>query len=594
MTRLGTIRTYFIERFFELLTTDFEFAKLREPKELFAADGSFNVSMTAAGFARIPTLAGVDARIAAATTKAQKMALRKFRDVLERTLVSLFGSLASETAASASALARCFAPVIRHPDSQAFWPVDTGRLLKFDDGSLRGSYQDANARQDLAGNLIDLMLENPVVWGGAATAAPPFEARIPFVATVGLDGTVPGFPDSPLTDGHLNLPAADARLTPGFFQPTLFAEMKPLRAAVENHAHYAATAAGGGRFTALRGNRTQWDPVAPFRDFQLSSRFAQGDVMLLFHAFYPVDDGHRRNKDGTGTNREFHHLAVGLLLPSLDSEHAGIHAKRAGLLFLTDGPTRAKVLPMAHPALAFVDDGGNESAGGTHAIVYATNRGVQSLSFSGSQVDSGGLTEVAEAGTDFDPDTAEWWLGLAGAAATGALAGLPAGPIGAAVGAIVGALLFLLIWALKKLFGGSDEREEEWTAHPALGQGQGALKSYGRPESHDIAPPGATPATGGTKPARAYEMKLIPHLPDDNLYGLDFAGGDLFRIVERTDRTEMLAWHAFPGGIGYQFDRPAPGRTEEAGTSIQNYFTLFLRKMHELQHARGMVTYFDA
>ena len=65
----------------------------------------------------------------------------------------------------------------------------------------------------------------------------------------------------------------------------------------------------------------------------------------------------------------------------------------------------------------------------------------------------------------------------------------------------------------------------------------------------DIGPPCTIPETGGTKQVRSYDLKVIPHFPDDNLYGLAFAGSYTFRIVDDSDRKDTLAWLAFEGGI---------------------------------------------
>ena len=66
MTRLQTIRSYFVERFFATLTNDPALTSLRHPAELFDAQGHFAVPASLAGYIRIPTFANLEQRIAAA------------------------------------------------------------------------------------------------------------------------------------------------------------------------------------------------------------------------------------------------------------------------------------------------------------------------------------------------------------------------------------------------------------------------------------------------------------------------------------------------------------------------------------------------
>lgn len=607
MSRLDTIRAYFIERFFVLLTSDPDFAGLTEPAEL-VGPGGWNVPTDASGFVRIPTLAALEARIAAATSPAQKEGLERFARVLGRTLAHLFGSLSVVSAETGRRWAARLAPVIRHPDGQAFWPVDPGRYLSVDDGTLRSRWYDGSGTQPLAGRLFAQLFEDPAAWSAAGLGTPPYVARVPFVATIGIDPSVPAFPASPLTAGHLDLPAADVRLGPGPMQPTIFVEMKPILATLQQNRHYARTAAGGGRFGALRHNRIHTDPllepepgaaartVGSLRsggasDTLMATR-ASDPVMLVFHGFYPADDGARRLGDGTGTNREFHHLAVGLLMAprGLAAESP---SRPSGVLFTSRTPTEIRAIPLHHPDVRLVDDAGRESPEGSHPLIFATTQAIQGLSSTQADLDRDRLGENGKEGLDYDPEDWQWWAGLASFTAAGALAGAPLGPIGAAVGAAVGALVFLLAWVLKELFGGSEDRTKEWTeSEPWPGSQGPSQTSFQQGSSHDLGPPGTTPETGGQTPGRAYALRAIDHFPDDNLYGLAFAGGDTFRIVDDPKRQETLAWHAFEGGIGYQLERPLPGRSEIAGTSMRSYFELFLRKYLEIQQAQAEVVYF--
>jgi hypothetical protein len=603
MTRLNTVRTYFIELFFKLLTSDPEFTGLSEPAELFDAAGNFDVPATPSGFVRMPSPAALHARITTASSPAQKEALERFHRVLIRVLEQLFGSLARMDAQGSADWARRLAPVIRYPDSQAYWPVNMSRLVGFDDGLLRARYYDVAGVRMLAGDLFALMFENPAVWEAPGTPKAPFESRTPFVATVGVDPSRPPYPTSPLTAGRLNLPAADARLTPGLMLPTLYAEMKSLGTAVRVNQAYATTAAAGGRFQPLRHNRIHTDPLlattrlagTQSASFVTGSALSRGadPLMLLFHGFHPVDDGARRTGDGTGTNREFHHLAVGLLLRLTQGGElpSSEELRRVGLLFLSHSPTEARVLPLSHPSLRFLDDAGEESSEGTHPVVIANRLKIQGYG-SGGNDDESPLADGANDALDYDPTDGEWWVGLGSAVALGAAAGSPAGPIGAAIGAAIGLLVYLLAWLLKELFGGDEDRQQEWTEQEPWPGDTGA-QSYQQSASHDIGPSGTTAETGGAKPGRSYVLEMIPHFPDSNLYGLSFAGADTFRIVDDAGLREMLAWRAFDGGIGYQFDRPMPGRAEAAGSSLCNYFDLFARKLQDLGRAQADVVYFD-
>ena len=604
MNRLDTIRTYFIERFFILLTGYPELVGLTEPAELFDTGGSFNVPANSSGFVRMPSLDGLQKRIDAAASPEQKDALERFKRILTSTLEQLFGSVAATNREIAEQTARQLAPIIRHPDNQTYWPVDVGNYLNYDDGTLRSRYYAQTGEQPLAGNLFSIMFNNPSVWSSAPNLPKkPFETHIPFAATVGIDGSVSPYPVSPLTAGRLNLPAADARLVPGRLQPTIFAEIKSLAAAVRTNLHYTSTAAAGGRYSPLRHNRIHADPVlrklrdvsirAPLTPIQEATTGHFVDpIMLMFHSFYPADDGARRKGDGTGTNREFHHLAVGLLFTQSVGDIAVVRRGRR-LLFISSSPTEVKVIPLNHPSLRFLDDSGQEHSEGSHPIIFANTLSTQGYGWQG-EVDKDPLKDTAKDGLDYDPDDWQWWVGLAGAVGLGALAGSPAGPIGAAIGAAVGLIVYLLAWLLKKLFGGKKDRQKEWTEQEPWPGNTTSQQSFQQSAKNDIGPSGTTSETGGAKPGRSYTLKMIPHFPENNLYGLAFAGGDNFRIIDDQSNKETLAWLAFEGGIGYQFDRPLPGRAESAGTSVQNYFELFLEKFIDLQKAEAEVVYFEA
>ncbi|MDT0318460.1 hypothetical protein [Streptomyces millisiae] len=611
MSRLDTIRAYLIERFFEILTSDPDFAGLTEPAELFDQDGRFDVPATPAGFVRIPTTTALDARADASTDPEQREQLERFRSVLERTLAELFGLLGyddRDTADVFTAVAERCAPVLRHPDSQTYWPVDIARYLAFDDGVLRGRlYGDAGARP-IGRNAFDVLFDNPEAWQGPAPEDVPEGGRRPFAATIGIDAGVAPYPDSPLTAGHLNLPAGDARLTPGRLVPTLFTEVKSPEAASRLNRHYAATAARGGRFVELRNNRVHLDPLREVR----FPRNGGEPLMFLYHAFYPADDGARRLAVGDGTNREFHHLAVGLLMdrfPGGGGEGEGPAVRRcradeplSGLLFLSTSPTTASVIPLDHPAVTLVDDEGAESPEGRHPVVFANLLAVQGLQ---NQVSYDTVQEGGPGLAGIPPTDSEFWAGIGaalpvfavGGAGIGAVIG---GPVGAGIGAVVAVvvvivvrlLAWLVAWLLNKIFGGVKDRQSNYTDIDGYYGDKKPLESFRNPAQQDIGPPGVVSETGGETPGRSYTLRHVPHFPAENLYGLDFSTGDTFRIVDDAARNEKLAWRAFTGGVGYQFQRPVPGRTDVSGASLRDYFELFSAKYEELRAAREQVVYF--
>ncbi|MDT0309718.1 hypothetical protein RM780_22555 [Streptomyces sp. DSM 44917] len=623
-TRLDTVRAYFIERFFEILTTDPDFAEVTEPAELFGPDGRFDVPATPAGFVRIPTDAALRARIEAATDPEQREQLERFRSVLERTLAELFGLLGYDDLGPSFLLAvaaRC-APVVRHPDTQTYWPVDIDRYLTYEDGVLRGQLHTPTGVRPLAGAAFGALFDNPEVWQAPAPTDAPEGGRRPFTSTIGVDAGVAPYPASPLTAGHLNLPAGDARLTPGRLPPTLFTEIKSPEAASRLNRHYTATASRGGRFAELRNNRVHTDPI---REVAFPRNGGE-PLMFVYHAFYPADDGARRLGDGGGSNREFHHLAAGLLMsrfpdgggngggngggpaaadgrgPHHPSGPPGRVAQRlSGLLFVSTSPTKAAVIPLDHPSLRFVDEGGEESPDGLHPVLWANNVSVQGLELSQVRIESKTVAEGSEDALDYDPDDWQWWVGYGSAIvvglAVGAAAGAAAGGVGAVPGALIGLIialfLFPLAWLLKKLFGGDKDRQEEWTEQEPWPGDTSVTTEYTEPRTQDIGPPGVVSETGGATPGRSYTLRNVPHFPGDNLYGLEFSGGETFRITDDAERQQTLAWRAFTGGVGYQFQRPVPGRSDVSGTSLRDYFELFTATYQELLEARDLVVYFD-
>ncbi|MDT0341524.1 hypothetical protein [Streptomyces litchfieldiae] len=191
---------------------------------------------------------------------------------------------------------------------------------------------------------------------------------------------------------------------------------------------------------------------------------------------------------------------------------------------------------------------------------------MQGLTVSASDTDRNLLFEGAVSTIEYEPgEDWEWWAGLGSAVLAGTIAGAAVGGVGAPVGAAIGLLAFLLAWLLTKIFGGDKDRQKEHTeADIWLGDQRVTETSYQQSATQDIGPPGVVSQDGGATAGRSYALRNIPHFTDDNLYGLAFSGADTFRIVEDAAHRETLAWRAFEGGVGYQFDRMAPGR---AGTA---------------------------
>jgi hypothetical protein len=580
MTRLTTIRTALIERFMTNLTGHPEFPGTTQPAELFDASGLFNVTADQAGFLRLPTVVGLQKRIDAAQGDEQAQ-LQRFQQILADTIAAWFGPLGggSDPEFRRSAI-MALAPVIRHPDQQAFWPADVAHLLTYSDPVLDARLYAPSGRTPIERKLAQRLFEEAPSLAYAHGPGNPFASRMPFVATIGVEGGAGGYPGAPLSAGRLNLSAADARLNPSRLPPTLYAEVKAIGATLRLNRDFTGMARLAGGFKPLQHNRLHADPLAAMNRREPMSVMDHA-ILTVYHAFYPADDAARRLADGTGTNREFHHLAVGLL----DLNQPRFEAPR--LLFVSSGPGEARVLPLNHPSLERVDDTGRPAPDGLHPVIYAGTLSPQDYSF---EPNKDLFKDSAKEGLDFTPEDGEWWLGLGSAIVVGASAGASGGPIGALVGAGLGLVIFLLAWALKKLFGGSKSRQKELTElKPWPGVVTGP---YTKSAQTDLGPPGATAGSGGMAPGRAYDLKIIPTFPDDNLYGLQFAGGDMCRIIDNPDHAETLAWLGFEGGIGYQFERPIPGRSDRAGSSIQNYFDLFTRKFLDLQKASAEVVYF--
>ena len=570
MARLDTIRQYFIEQFVAAIGNGVAaYPGMSNPAELFTG-GTFNVTPDATGFKRIPSLQNLASRIAAASDPTVKSELQNFLGIVESATGLLTFGLGPTMVSELAELASKFAPQIRQNQRITFWPMAVDDYLNYDDGTLQGCFYDASGRTPLQGQIFNVMFQNPSL-ASDTFAQPPYEKRVPFAATVGIDPSVPAYPVSPLNVGQLNLTAADSRLYPGAVAPTLYAEIKNMVQAPVIDAAYQ-TAAWAGRFAELRNNRLQNDPApGPTQQSAQISDVAIETVpfMLVYHAFYAVDDEARKTKSLEATNREGHHLAAGILLAWLPERKTGTPT----YLFFCAGPDDVRVLPFNHPAVKLLSPA---EAGGKHAILYATwgtpLKLVLDNFFSSTAVTISGQN-VSVADTIIG--------GLLIAAAIAACFG----PVGLVVAAVLVVLALLMILACLFFIScgqpdSSNPPPDQYQPQdPSDGPAFQSVSSY------------LTPSGTGA-PGRAFDLELIPHAIDRNLYGLQSGATATFAIENDPSIQQMLGWAAFPGGLGYQVDRPMPGDSERSGSQWRNYFTLFTDKFAEMTHAQSLVSYF--
>ena len=670
MSRLDTVRTFFIERFIDAIATDPRLVTIAQPAELFDVNGQFNVTADAVGFRRIPTPQNIRQRIATSNDNQERQELTVFLQILLLASGHITGGLGTLSMATFKALAEAFAPFIRQHVDQSFFPVGLDGYLNYSDGTLRANYHDQNGVVALPGNVFDLMFENPAVPQAPAFSDNPYVARVPFVSTVGVDPAVAAYPASPLSVGRLNLSAADPRFTPGQQPPTIYAEIKSLVGSLLLNRLYDSYAAQPGRFAPLRNNRIHLDPLinfeerlvatgitaervpfgaspegsdpnaddsgaeaapeeiirllrapSPFvrlksnlvearlisiRDYALDTTAlttslvglrnltaSTGDwatmrprtraayvpwnspLLLVYHAFYPVDDEARKTGDISATNREAHHLAAGIMfIPHGRENKFGMAPTH---VFHCGGPDDIRIYPIDHPSLQRVNEQGVDDPQGRHVVLYT--RWNSPLAFLVGGLAGGGTALIAKEAGASDAYAAALAT-LAGIAASAAVTG--AWPVAA-----VAAVLFLFV-LLMCIFTGCGSSNSSSSTAPGAGTMSAPLSAdpdYQDPASH-LTPPGS-PA-----PGNAMRLELIPHLLERNLYGLHGGGGGTFDIVDDPALKEMLGWVGFPGGFGYQFDREMPGKQDVAGSSWRNYFDLFVEKYLRIEQAKRDVTYF--
>jgi len=598
MSRLDVVRAFFIERFFAALESDAEFAGLAQPAELFDGAGRLAVTADAAGFARIPSPEAIRRR-AATAPGAERADLERFGRALGRALreISAAGPLDSARVAK---LAERFCPYVHHQLGQRFLPVSMADYLRVQGLGLQSKLYTATGQRSLIGDIPGALFENPEVWNAPPASPAPYTAKVPFVAAVGVGGAVAGFPQTSLKFGALDLSAADVCLAPARMPPTIYVEAKTVYGALRLNGAYQAAAAGGGRFAPLRNNRIHQDPVLGDRRLELAGAAttlaatavsgAEDGLLLIYHLFYGLDDGARRWPGVLATNREFHHLAIAL---AFDSLAGALDGGVPSLTFTSEGPDRVGVTPWSHPGLFRFDHQGARADDGDHVVGFSRTAGARrrariELKQRALEAQQEAAAERGEAeDTKAQGNAAAAGAGVLGAGALGA--GVPA------AAALLFALAALLVLLSHAMAADGNQRAADLehsagaddSAADKLAEDQDEEKrSLEEDRQNDVAwyeaPPG---------PRRA-RLEVIPHGADRNLYGLRADGPDTLAIDDDPALREMLAWWAFPGGVGYQFD--CPGARDAAGSSFRSYFDLFLRKLVELREAHSLVTYFGA
>lgn len=381
------------------------------------------------------------------------------------------------------------------------------------------------------------------------------------------------------------------------------------------NALYEQAALMSGTYASLRNNRIHRDP-APISELQIAGIESTETVsvaisnrgnnsvvppifsplLLIYHGFYPLDDAARRRPKIETTNREFHHLAMGLMFFPQRQVEAVVSRSGPAFVFTCEGPDVVRMFPINHPFLERRNDRGEVDSEGTHIAVYTT--------LSSRTQDYRYSKEISDPNKDVFTQSvgkkAPWEGRLAGAAtvavigcaagaaagaaATGPLAGVGAAP-GCVYGAIIAILIFVIISLLCYLLGCGDDPDSPQN-QPGVVQPLPQADPTIQSETNSLGPPGAVVSP------RTFTLKAIPHFPDRNLYGLHSDGDRTLHIDDDPDSNEMLGWLAFPGGIGYQFDPQVPGKEDIAGSSVRNYFDLFTKKYVEVQKAQELVTYF--
>jgi hypothetical protein len=565
MARLDTVRQYFIERFVTAIGKQVAANPgLTQPAELFT-NGSFNVTPDAIGFASLPTLQNLEERISSAGDQKARNDLITFLGFVQTASKELTFGLGPVFAAQLLSLATEYAPQVRQDNTATFWPIAVDDYLNYSDSTLQSYYYAASGRTPLTGQVFQVMFQNPSIPGTPGFAQPPYEQRVPFVSTIGIDPSLPPYPTSPLNVGQLNLTAADARFYPGAAKPTLYAEFKAISGSLLVNSNYLAAAATG-RFSDLRNNRLHLDPdPSSASGSDSASSFVYRDPSLLvYHLFYPVDDEARKTQTFDATNREGHHLGAGILL---QGDLGGDAAPVPSYVFYCPGPDDVRIVPFDHPGLECLQDS-------RHLVFYAGWGSPFHLNLSAF---------FGPVGSTPSPFNDILLGGLAAAAIASAFG--PVGLVVAGIILVVDVIVFLIGCFIAWLTGNSCEGGQG--AQPQPGDSYNPDPSDQEPQYQD---PGTylTPAGAGQN----FDLKLIPHGIDQNLYGLISGAGSTFAIQDDPNIEQMLGWAAFPGGIGYQVGRTFPGGDESPGSQWRDYYSLFVAKYAELQTAQSLVSYF--
>jgi hypothetical protein len=231
---------------------------------------------------------------------------------------------------------------------------------------------------------------------------------------------------------------------------------------------------------------------------------AEGPLMIVYHGFYPIDDVARRRPTIGATDREFHHLAMGIL-SLVEGERnlpAGRHAaalRQAGYVFTCEGPDLVRMMPIDHPFLTKLDDRGRADPNGSHIVVFSIAGSPNGWTYADQPSDAN--KSIIQDSVAKDAPWGGRVLGGLTFIAIGAAIGSPFGPIGAVVGAVIALVVFVLISIICFLFGCGSHDNDQFQQHPAFDPPSSG-NSFTLSSSNDLAPAGVSQPQGAP-PLRA-------------------------------------------------------------------------------------------
>ncbi len=97
----------------------------------------------------------------------------------------------------------------------------------------------------------------------------------------------------------------------------------------------------------------------------------EGRLIIVYHGFYPIDDVARRRPTIGATNREFHHLAMGILTAETTNPDIDNPIRRSTYMFSCAGPDRVHMMPINHPFLSKLNDHGQPDPNGSHIVLFS-------------------------------------------------------------------------------------------------------------------------------------------------------------------------------------------------------------------------------